>query len=222
VGDGELRDRCLTHDREAWDEFVRRFSKLIYSVVFETLRRHGVRDGGGLSEDLHNATFLALYDQNYKRLRQWTEHCSLASWVRLVAASTSVDHLRRRRPEVLVAPGPATEGVFCSPLAQAPSDSAEGLLLQAELIARLGRALEVLSEPDRALLVRLFADEASPEQLARELGILPGALYTRKNRALARLRAAMELAEPTPRAVRSGEDFRPMAQVPRRAHGVTT
>jgi len=186
--DRVLLSACFEHRRDAWDRFVERFTRLVYSVVHETLRRHGARTDDDEVDDLFHTVFLALYDHNYRKLRQWNSGCSLASWIRFVAMSVVVDALRRRRPTVsLDADTGKGEGTVADRLETPQASSMETLEL-AERAVAVRRALAALPAPDRELLELLFDDELAPGSVAERLEIRPGALYTRKNRALARLR----------------------------------
>ncbi len=71
----------------------------------------------------------------------------------------------------------------------------EEALVRAVELAALTEALMTLVESDRALLEALYVDERTPAEVAASLGIAPGTLYTRKNRALERLRDAFRRRE---------------------------
>jgi RNA polymerase sigma-70 factor (ECF subfamily) len=190
--DRALVERCFAHERRAWTTFVERFSRLIYSVVHETMRRHGASRDADEVDELFHTTFLALYDHNYRRLRQWSGRCSLASWVRLVTSSVVVDQLRRRRNTTPIDTG---GGSLDGPLPDYLVDDARPtveILMDAERAMRLRVALKALSPADRELLLLLYRDERTPGDVAALLDVRPGALYTRKNRALQRLREAVE------------------------------
>lgn len=188
--DRALVARCLAHERAAWDAFVVRFSRLIYGVIHETLRRHGGARDDEVVDELFHTAFLALYENNYKRLRQWSGRCSLASWIRLVTSSVVIDQLRRRRPmtpiDTVGAEGPVPDYLVDG--AKPPVE----VLVDAERAIRVREALESLAPADRELLLLLYRDDHSPAEIAERLEIKPGALYTRKNRALQRLREAFE------------------------------
>jgi DNA-directed RNA polymerase specialized sigma24 family protein len=62
--------------------------------------------------------------------------------------------------------------------------------VRVEDLGRLARALEQLAPADRELVRLLFVENLAPGGVAERLGVAPGVLYTRKNRALERLRAA--------------------------------
>jgi RNA polymerase sigma factor (sigma-70 family) len=172
----------IAGDRSARAAFVDAHARLVHAVVVRTLRHHATEVVDATVEDLFAECFVAMFDRDARRLRQWTARCSLASWVRLVATSTVIDHLRRTRP-------PSEEGIERLPDGQAPLLE---LLVRAEDHLRVRAALARLAEADRELLVAMFVDEESVASLTSRLGIATGALYTRKNRAIERLKAAFE------------------------------
>lgn len=186
--DADLLTCCLAHDRAAWNQLVERFSGLVYSVIHHTLARHHVPADESLVDDLFGGAFLALYDSDYRRLRQWRGGCSLASWIRLIVANTVVDQLRKRRPEVPHADPETTRDSRAR--TQLAPDATE-LLNRADRIAQVRVALQDLSAGDRELLVELYVNDVAPGVLASLMGVRAGTLYTRKNRALARLRSIL-------------------------------
>ncbi len=186
--DVELVAGCLSRTPGAWEELVERFGRLVYGVIYAALRRAQVRADTDRVEELFDSVFVALFDRDQRRLRQWSGRCSLASWVRLVAASVVVDQLRRHRLDAARARVSSPEALDAVPH---DTPSALDLLVRAGRLEELRRALQTLSDSDRELLLRLVVDEVPPERLARELGVRTGTLYTRKTRALQRLREAL-------------------------------
>ena len=102
--DQRILSRCLSGDRKASELFVRRFSDLVYRSVQHALRTKDVPYSKADVDDLHNAVFLELFDKECKKLRQYEGRngCSLASWVRLIAVRTVLNHLRKRGVDTLV------------------------------------------------------------------------------------------------------------------------
>lgn len=176
----------LAGDLRARGDFVERFARLVYSVVRRTSSRHSGASEQDLVEELFAEVFVALFDRDARRLRLWSGGCTLSSWVRLITASVTVDRLRRRRAEIEVVPLDA----FPEALAW-EGEAAIDAIVHAEELAAVGLALQRLSETDRALLVALCVDELAPADLAARLGVAPGVVYTRKSRALERLRKAL-------------------------------
>ena len=98
--DRELLHRCIRKEKEAWDEFVDRYSQLIYQQIYRCMRARAVLISKDDAEDLFHSIFQALLENDCKKLRQFEGRCSLATWVRSVTTSRVIDELRRRRPQV--------------------------------------------------------------------------------------------------------------------------
>lgn len=169
---------------------MERHARLVYAALSRALVAAGLgaeRSRAELIEDLFAASFVAMFEDDARRLRLWDGRCSRESWVSLIAASVARDHLRaeRRREKRLVRDADLQA---MADLTEIVDDREE----KATARRRLGLALEALAEPDRALLTALVLEERAPGEVASTLGIAAGALYTRKSRALGRLRAAFD------------------------------
>ena len=96
--DCELLLRCFSGDRKAAEILVRKFSSLVYQSVQYTIMAKHISFDRSLLEDLHNTVFLQLFESKCKKLRQYKgkNGCSLASWIRLIAVRTALNHLRKK------------------------------------------------------------------------------------------------------------------------------
>lgn len=190
--DQRYLESVLGGDRAARAGFVDRFARLVHAVIERTLRRHPLphrwREHEDQVEDLFAEVFLALFERDARRLRQWSGRCSLATWIRLVTASVVIDRVRRQGAEPRVEWGESSLEALASSEAPAPAR-----IERAEELAAAFEALERLSARDRELLVWLLVEEQPADVVAERLGISLGALYTRKNRAIERLRRALVL-----------------------------
>lgn len=189
--------------------FVERYARLVHVALNRALvgAGHGVeRNRADLLEDLFAASFVAMFEDDARRLRLWDGRCSRESWVSLIAASVARDHLRaeRRREKRLVRDADLQA---MADLTEIVDDREE----KATARRRLGLALGALAEPDRALLTALILEEQAPAQVSAALGIAAGALYTRKSRALARLRAAFDRVVALEEGQTSGKEARASA-----------
>ena len=173
--------------------FVERYARLVHAALSRALRAAGLGAEGNragladLMEDLFAASFVAMFEDDARRLRLWDGRCSRESWVSLIAASVARDHLRaeRRRERRLVRD--ADLGGLADPTGIV--DDREEKAVAAR---RLGLALEALNASDRELLTALVLEERAPGEVADALGVSAGTLYTRKSRALSRLRVAYD------------------------------
>ena len=92
--DRVLVDRLLAGDPEAADHFVTRFSRLVWAVL--------VRDVGMVhpqGDDVFQELFLRLWEDDYRRLRNWPGEGDFAGYLVPIVRHLAIDHVRGRRPE---------------------------------------------------------------------------------------------------------------------------
>lgn len=86
---------CLRDEKSAWDAFVLQYSALVYHTIRKTFSLYHSEPRADLVEDLFQEFFLLLTQDGFKKLRQFRgdRGCSLASWLRVVAARLTIDFL---------------------------------------------------------------------------------------------------------------------------------
>jgi RNA polymerase sigma factor (sigma-70 family) len=187
--DQRLLAACLTGDREAVAVFVRRFSGLVYYAVRYVLTSKGISFSTDDLEDLHNAVFLYLLEDNGKKLSQYQgkNGCSLASWLRVVTVRRVLNHMRDHHVQSTV---PQKE-VFLEDLPDPDWEDLGPIALmeQAERMRFLRDAIQLLPPRDRLCIKLYFEDGLSLESIASTLNISVQTVYTLKYRAVQRLRS---------------------------------
>jgi len=171
---------CLGGDKAAWDGFVQQFSSLVYSTIYKTLTLHHSDLGEHKVEDLYQEFFIAILQNDCRKLRQFRgdRGCALASWLRVVAARLTIDYLRRQRP----ADAEVTDAIASD---QPDTPSALAAREEARILAT---ALESLSARERLIIELAFRRSLSAEDSAAILKTSVGAFYTQKSRVLDKLR----------------------------------
>ena len=172
--------RCVKGEKAAWDTFVQQYSNLVYHTIRKTLNLYRSESGGAVVEDLFQEFFLSILHDDCKKLRQFRgDHgCSLASWLRIVAARLAIDFLRKQNP--------STVDMLDSLAADQPN--APDTLIGQEQEKLLTHALAGLSERDRLIIELSYRRSLSPREIASVLNISIGAFYTQKSRVLDKLR----------------------------------
>lgn len=167
--DAQLLDRCRAGDGGAWDEIVRRYERLTFSVA---LRNGLTREDAA---DVTQIAFVSLLD-SLGRLR---EDERLASWLMTVARRQSwrIRNASRR----------------FSPMEQVPEESSDPVT-DWETTTVLHDALADLGDPCRELLVALYfeAEEPSYAEIADRMGRAIGGIGPMRGRCLAKLRQIIE------------------------------
>ena len=86
-------------DKQAWDHFVRRYARVIFAAIQNRLGRSARPDE---VDDVAQEVFLRLCKADYRLLRRYDPaRAGLSTWLTVVASSTAIDHLRRRKPAAL-------------------------------------------------------------------------------------------------------------------------
>jgi RNA polymerase sigma-70 factor, ECF subfamily len=180
----DLLAGCLRRDQAAWDGFVLRYSSLVFHTIRKTFAFYYVEVGTDTVEDLFQEFFLALLRDDLKKLRQFKGNrgCSLASWLRVVAARLTIDALRKHAPsEVELAE--ALSAGFVDLYISVPEE---------EVYESLAGALQTLSPRDRFFLDLYYRQGLPPEEIAAVLETSVNAVYTQKSRILVKLREALK------------------------------
>ena len=182
---------CLEGRREAWDELVDRYSPYIYFLVHATLRKHVRRGDEDTVEELHNSVFLALLEDDMRRLRAYRgdNGCSLRSWLRVITIHKTIDHLKAQRHMTSLDAEDADGLRLLDSIASDEPSAEDWMERQQEPDAAevIGAAVEELSPTDRALYDLFFVEGLDAPTVSERLGISVGAVYTRKCRMIDRM-----------------------------------
>lgn len=96
--DRTLLQRCLQHDRGAWNDFVDRFLGLIYHVIHYTAYLRSTPLTPEEIEDIAQEILLQVVANDYSVLRQFHGKSSLATYLTLIARRISVHQMIKIAP----------------------------------------------------------------------------------------------------------------------------
>jgi len=83
-------------DKQAWDRFVKRYARVVFAAVQNRLGRSARPDE---VDDAVPEVFLRLCKADFRLLRGYDPaRPALTTWLTVVASSTVIDHMRRRKP----------------------------------------------------------------------------------------------------------------------------
>jgi len=188
TNDRELIARCISQvDDAAWEDFVRAYSRLIWSAIHKTVRSCSASCTPADAEDIYSTIFLSLVEKDFRKLRQFAgrNECSLSTWLTVVSVNHTIDHLRREKNRT----HPKIEDLpeACAAVPDHRWDMESILMLKQEAEV-LSRALAELPDEDRRIYELLAHQDHTPEQAAASLGISVPAFYTRKHRVIEKLK----------------------------------
>jgi RNA polymerase sigma-70 factor (ECF subfamily) len=180
----DLLAACLRNEKPAWDAFVLRYSPLVFHTIRKTFGMYHVEVGKDVVEDLFQEFFISLLRDDFKKLRQFrgSGDCSLATWLRVVAARLTIDVLRHHKPSEFELAEVLSAG-SSDPFTSVPEE---------EVYDSLDKALETLPPRDRVFLDLYYRQGLPPEDVAAVLKTSVNAVYTQKSRILVKLREALK------------------------------
>jgi len=180
--------RCVKGDKQAWNEFLTRYSRLIYHYIFNTLSIKGCKITEIEATDIFQEIFQLLIKDNYKKLStfQGKNNCSLASWLRLVTINYTVDCLRRHKEYVSIDAQEEGSLSLKDTLKDQAISARDSVLSQEELKA-LTECIEPLDTDDKYFLELYLNRRLSLNEIKEHLMINRGAVDMRKRRIFKRL-----------------------------------
>lgn len=196
LSEGDLLKACLHSDRDAWEAFVIRFSKLIYHSLYRTFKAKNFSFDSQAVDDLYQEVFLSLVKDKFKKLRQFKgkNNCSLASWLWMIASRKAIDLMRSHKSLIPLESDSADGADLIDTLSngrELPDKSIEKL----EWNQLLRGLLAELSPKDRYLF-DLWVDQELPDrEIAQILNLSIDAVYMRKNRLKEKLKTIIKKKE---------------------------
>ncbi len=172
--DPELVRRAQRGDATAFADLVRHYEPRLRALAYRLLE----------DRDLTDDVLQEAYVRAFKALGRLRGDSSLGTWLYRITYNACIDELRRGRRVVPLFSGIESDSV--DPRA-GPEESA---------VARgdLAAALASLSPEMRAVVVLVDADGLDYREAAKVLGVPPGTVGSRLNRARAVLRTALGVA----------------------------
>jgi RNA polymerase sigma-70 factor (ECF subfamily) len=177
--DRDLVDRARRGEADAFEELVRRTSRLVFArCVLET-------GDPQRAEDLAQETFLSAW----RSIRKLKDSSGFRSWLLRIAQNACIDAHRRdgrlrRSPPPAASPEALDQVATPSPIPDAGGESRDQALA----------ILRSLPEEYRVPLTLRYLGGADFESIRLQLGVSPGSLRGLLNRGLALLRTELKRA----------------------------
>jgi RNA polymerase sigma-70 factor (ECF subfamily) len=189
MNDLEFLQSCVNQDAQAWDEFLKRYSRLIYSYIHSVLRNRGHTLPQEQLEDIFQELIFNLIKDDFKKLRSFQARngCSLASWLRQVTINFTIDYLRKVRP-ALSLEEENEEGLSLKDMLADGSLPISDKANQEELLRHLAECIDALETKDKYFLELHINRGLRLEDLKGHLQLSRGAIDMCKSRILERLR----------------------------------
>lgn len=177
-----LVQRCLAGDGPAWALLVRRYQRLVHTVVLRM----------GLDEHVAADVFQATFERLWRHLPRLEAPGRVRAWLVTTARREALQQRERQRRDVPL----DAESADGTTLADTLADDAPGAEAQLEALQtadRVRHALDTLGGRCRALLLALHADEPVPSygEVSARLGLPVGSIGPTRARCLDKLRALL-------------------------------
>lgn len=183
--DAALVHACRRGDAQAWEQLVRRYERLIYTIP----RR------ARLDDDDAADVFQTVFQRLHRHLDNLTQPERLQAWLVTTAKRETLRLVRERARTVPVGERDSDDdGGPAAPEPIDPDPLPDALVERLQLHHRVRQALERLPEPCRSLLGLLYGDDepAAYSQISAQLGMPEGSIGPTRARCLAKLRGLME------------------------------
>lgn len=97
-----LLQRCLDREPRAWENFVDRFVGLVVHVVHRTTAGRGISIDESTRDDYVAEVFLVLIRHDFAVLRRFRRHCSLATYLTVIARRVVVRRSQQAQQNTIV------------------------------------------------------------------------------------------------------------------------
>lgn len=191
----ELIDRCLHGEKRSWEELTRRFGALVGAAVRNTLRRARIRPDENEVEEVCQAVWVSLCEDDFRRLRSFESKCSFTTWLTVLSTRRALDHLRTER----------RKGTLKNlPLEEHATDLLTDLRAGADPVASDDRELVLQSmgripAEDRLILKLYYLDGLSYRSVGRILGVTANTVGAYLEKAKEHLRRSLTPPVSTPK-----------------------
>ena len=184
---------CLKGGKEAWSEFISRYSRLIYNYIYSVFSVKGIAVSQEQAEDIFQDIFHILIRDNYKKLSTYKAKngCSLASWLRQVTINFTIDYLRKLKPQTSL-DAQDNDGFTIKDALVDLTPSAAAFMNDKDKRKTLQECISLLERGEQYFLELYLNQGLSLEQIKECLRINRGAVDMRKSRIFQRLKECFQ------------------------------
>lgn len=175
------------------DQFIRQYSKLVYTAVERRLRGHGLTPGHEEVSDIQQEVLMSIWED--KKLDKIQNPDSIPYWVAIVSGNAAMQYMRRQRrmdpkkPVSLFDKIGETELMDTIPSSGlSPSEELD----RAELSEKIDAAIDSLSVRQRLIIKLNLLHDKKYDEIADILKLPRGTVSNYINRAKEKLRQRLK------------------------------
>jgi RNA polymerase sigma-70 factor (ECF subfamily) len=189
----KLVQACVQGNSDAWSELVRRFIRLVFHVVRETLL---FRTGKARREDVDDLTeevFTHLVDKHFRALARLQEPFHLKSWLAVVTKRKVLDACKKKEIHTVSLDQPLMKEGDTAPLEQFLGVESTSSLDAEEIRVVICKA--PLNGKERLLITLTYFHEKSYREIAEMTRMPQNSIGPTLRRALDKLKKALAVRE---------------------------
>lgn len=189
MDDLEFVRRFADGDKQARKEFLAKYSRLIYSYIYNILLVRGFSPGCDYAQDIFQGLFCSLIDDDCRRLRSFKAKngCSLATWLRQVTINFTIGFLRKLKP-ALSLDQERDSGTSLADILADDTNPIHDLLLNDEKLDSLRDCISRLDDEDKYFIELNINQGLGFQELKDTFKVLRGAFDMRKSRIIQQLK----------------------------------
>lgn len=178
-----LIERCLAQDSRAWDEFVERFSGLIYRTIRGRLSHYRYPYLDRDIDDIYQIVVTALWRDG--KLASMKSADTLPSYIAVISSNAAIDFMRRRKKDIIIRKGLLEQ-------AEEGAPSVEEHLRKSDVRDAVFAVLSGLTEKERMVLELIYQCGKTHKEAACTLNVPVNTVSTIVRRAKGRIREGLK------------------------------
>lgn len=182
MSDSEIIQRVLTGEKEAFSLLVRKYQNAIHGIAF--YRTQNTHD----AEDIAQEAFM----EAFHRLPTLKEPAKFSGWLRAIANNLCVNWIRKKKSQTNLEEQLASRPP--SPPYSPQNWGEQGGSADGDTYEALMKVVNMLSEPNRIVIILKHLEGLSNLEIAEFLEISPSAVNVRIHRSLKQLQGKMTRA----------------------------
>ncbi len=190
MSDLEFVLKCVKGDKPVWEEFVDKYSRLIFNYINSVLKSKNINlFNKENTDDIFQEIFVLLRKDNFRKLRSFKakNECSLASWLRQVTINYTIDYIRNLKPAMSLEEDSGDEHSLKDRIAD-DLPLASDYFFNKEKLIHLTDCIKKMSNDDKYFLELFINRGLSLEKIKGVLKVSRPAVDMRKARIIDRLK----------------------------------
>lgn len=189
MDDLEFVHKFVKGDIQAREEFLKRYSRLIYNYIYHVLTVKGLKDYLTYADDIFQGFVLFVIEDDCKRLKSFKarNNCTFATWIRQLTINFTRDYLRKIKPLFSIDAEINDELSLKDILADNSLPVRESLSIE-ERLKVLDYCIDHLARDEKYFLELNFNQGVSLEVLRDYFKVSRGAIDMQKNRIIKKLK----------------------------------